>query len=106
LISNAVKFSPPGKEILVSVAARRNHAECRMRDQGPGFTEQDKSRLFQRYARLSAKPTGGEPSSGLGLSIARKLARDMNGTLTCESDAGTGATFILRLPLAAATTQG
>jgi two-component system sensor histidine kinase/response regulator len=106
LISNSVKFSPPGKEILVSVGAGRNHAECRVRDQGPGFTEQDKSRLFQRYARLSAKPTGGEPSSGLGLSIARKLARAMNGTLTCESNPGDGAVFILRLPLAAATTQG
>jgi len=106
LISNSVKFSPPGREILVSVGAGRNHAECRVRDQGPGFTEQDKSRLFQRYARLSAKPTGGEPSSGLGLSIARKLARAMNGSLTCESNAGEGAVFILRLPLATATTQG
>lgn len=106
LISNAVKFSPPGKQILASVAVGPNYAECRVRDQGAGFTEQDKSRLFQRYARLSAKPTGGEPSTGLGLSIARKLARDMSGTLVCESSAGNGATFILRLPLAAATTQG
>lgn len=106
LISNAVKFSPPGREIVVSVTAESGDAECRVRDHGPGFTDRDKPRLFHRYARLSAKPTGGEPSSGLGLSIARKLTRAMNGTLACESAPGSGATFILRLPLAAATNQG
>ena len=57
--------------------------------------------MFGRYARLSARPTGGEPSTGLGLSIARKLAQAMHGELICESEPGHGATFILRLPCAA-----
>ena len=63
-----------------------------------GFTDEDKARLFHRYARLSAQPTGGEPSTGLGLSIAKRLAQAMNGDLICESTPPNGATFILRLP--------
>ena len=54
--------------------------------------------MFRRYARLSARPTGGEPSTGLGLSIARKLAEAMGGELICESLPGTGATLTFRLP--------
>ena len=74
------------------------HMECLIRDEGPGFTEEDKARMFHRYARLSARPTGGEPSTGLGLSIAKKLVQAMNGELICQSSPGQGATFILRFP--------
>lgn len=100
LLSNAVKFSPLGKEIFIRVERSLGQMECHIQDQGPGFTDQDKARLFGRYARLSAQPTGGEPSTGLGLSIAKKLVGAMNGDLKCESVAGQGATFILRMPLA------
>jgi signal transduction histidine kinase len=53
--------------------------------------------MFHRYGRLSARPTGGEPSTGLGLSIVKKLVQAMHGELTCESAVGQGATFIVRL---------
>jgi two-component system sensor histidine kinase/response regulator len=98
LISNALKFSPPGKRILVSVSPGPTHVECRIQDQGPGVTAEDKVRMFRRYARLSARPTAGEPSTGLGLSIVRKLVRAMSGELTYESISGAGATFVVRLP--------
>lgn len=98
LLSNAIKFSPLGKRIFVAVRAIDGEAEFLIRDQGPGFTDEDKLRMFHRYRRLSARPTGGEPSTGLGLSIVKKLVRAMHGTLTCESVAGEGAKFILRLP--------
>ncbi len=75
------------------------HVECQIKDEGPGFTAEDKARMFHRYARLSARPTGGEPSTGLGLSIAKKLVHAMNGDLICESTPGQGATFILRFPI-------
>ena len=94
LISNALKFSPPGKQIFVSVRPAGKHAECVIRDEGPGFTVEDKTRMFRRYGRLSARPTGGEPSTGLGLSIVRKLVQAMNGELLCESNPGQGAAFI------------
>ncbi len=100
LISNAIKFSPRGKEVLALVEHGLLHTECRICDQGAGFTDEDKKQLFRRYTRLSAKPTGGEPSTGLGLSIAKKLMVSMNGELHCDSKTGEGATFIVRLPSA------
>lgn len=98
LISNALKFSPPGRHIFISVRPAAKHAECIIRDEGPGFTVEDKARMFRRYGRLSARPTGGEPSTGLGLSIVRKLVQAMDGELLCESNPGQGATFTIRLP--------
>jgi two-component system sensor histidine kinase/response regulator len=99
LISNAIKFSPPQKKISATMHRHGNYLECHLKDEGPGFTEEDKTRMFHRYSRLSARPTGGEPSTGLGLSIAKKLVRAMNGELTCQSLPGQGATFILRFPV-------
>ena len=98
LISNAIKFTPAHKEIAVAVRAVQKFVECEVRDQGPGFTEEDKVRMFQRYARLSARPTAGEPSTGLGLSIVKKLVAKMNGEIFCENSPRGGAAFKLRLP--------
>ena len=98
LLSNALKFSPPGKNIFVVVRPVDHAVECVVRDEGPGFTAADKARMFSRYGRLSARPTAGEPSTGLGLSIVRKLVESMRGVLTCESTEGNGAAFTFRLP--------
>lgn len=98
LVSNALKFSPPGKRVFLSVRHDGIHAECVVRDEGPGFTAEDKAGMFRRYGRLSARPTDGEPSTGLGLSIVRKLVQAMKGELLCESVPGQGATFIICLP--------
>lgn len=96
LVSNALKFSPPGRRVSVVVGTPGDpRGECRVIDEGPGFTDQDKQQIFRRYRRLSARPTGGEPSTGLGLSIVKKLMQDMRGDLRLESTAGHGATFIL-----------
>jgi two-component system sensor histidine kinase/response regulator len=97
LISNALKFSPSGKQVFVSVRLVDRHAECVIRDEGPGFTAEDKVKMFRRYGRLSARPTGGESSTGLGLSIVRKLVLGMGGELSCESVPENGATFTIRL---------
>jgi two-component system sensor histidine kinase/response regulator len=98
LVSNALKFSPMGRNIYVSVRPANGRVECVVRDEGPGFTEADKVTMFRRYGRLSARPTAGEPSTGLGLSIVRKLVQLMGGELTCESNTGKGAAFCFRLP--------
>jgi two-component system sensor histidine kinase/response regulator len=101
LISNALKFTPAGGKI--SVNCRKNEggmAEFTVQDSGPGFTEADRSRLFQRYGRLTARPTGGEPSSGLGLSIVKRLVEAMKGSITLESRPGESAHFRVLLPLA------
>ena len=101
LLSNAIKFSPPGKQIRLTVCPPGvRFVECQVTDEGPGFSPEDKTRLFRRYGRLSARPTGGEPSTGLGLSIVKKLVLAMQGELACESVQGQGATFAFRLPRA------
>lgn len=102
LLSNAVKFSPPDREISVRVQPNGDGVECIVQDQGPGFTSEDKARMFRRYVRLSARPTGGEPSTGLGLSIVKKLVEGMGGELSCDSAPGQGARFAVRLPAAKA----
>jgi len=101
LLSNAVKFSLPERHIHITVRPEDEFIECIIRDEGPGFTPDDKLRMFRRYGRLSARPTGGEPSTGLGLSIVKKLVLEMGGEVVCESQPGEGATFTLRLTSAA-----
>jgi len=98
LLSNALKFSPPGKAIEITVRPAGRMVECLVCDEGPGFTTEDKALMFHRYKRLSARPTGGEPSTGLGLSIVRKLVQAMHGELLCRSEPGQGAVFTIRLP--------
>jgi signal transduction histidine kinase len=71
-----------------------------VQDEGAGLSEEDKAKLFGKFARLSARPTGGEHSTGLGLSIVKKLVEAMNGRVWCESELGKGATFTVELPLA------
>lgn len=101
LLSNAIKFSPPGKQIRLTVCPPgARYVECQVQDEGPGFSADDKTRMFRRYGRLSARPTAGEPSTGLGLSIVKKLVLAMDGELACESTPGNGAIFAFRLPRA------
>ena len=71
-----------------------------VRDEGPGLSPDDMTKLFGKFARLSARPTGGEHSTGLGLSIVKKMVEAMNGKVWCESEFGKGATFIVELPSA------
>ncbi len=100
IISNAIKFSPADKNIFLNTCRidGSDLIEISIKDEGPGFTEQDKKKLFQKFARLSARPTGGEHSTGLGLSIVKKLVEMMNGSIRLESEPGGGAEFIITLP--------
>ncbi len=95
LVSNAVKYSPPGKNIFVRLKTRAQGARVEVQDEGPGLSAEDQKKLFGKFARLSAKPTGGEHSTGLGLSIVKKMVEAMNGKVWCESEPGGGATFIV-----------
>jgi signal transduction histidine kinase len=98
LFSNAVKYSPPGKRIWVEVAARQNGVVCSVRDEGPGLSQEDQAKLFQCGMQLTPKPTGGEPSTGYGLAVAKELIEKVGGTIWCESVLGKGACFSFCLP--------
>ncbi len=99
LVSNAIKFSPPQRRVTLVVAPDDppGHVCARVVDQGPGLTDEDRVYLFTPYRRLSAQPTAGESSTGLGLSIARQLVEKMNGTIGCDRSPDGGACFWIRL---------
>lgn len=101
LLSNAIKFSPPESTVVVSLEQRDRMLRLEVRDQGPGVKADESERIFAKYARGSARPTGGEKSTGLGLSIVRQLAAAMNGRVWCEAreTTGGGGVFVLLLPI-------
>jgi signal transduction histidine kinase/DNA-binding NarL/FixJ family response regulator len=99
LLSNAIKYSPIGGIIELSMIVDREGATIRVKDEGAGLSQDDLARLFGRFQRLSAKPTGGENSTGLGLSIVKRIVELHGGRITAESPGpGRGATFTIRLP--------
>ncbi|MDH5365440.1 MAG: tetratricopeptide repeat-containing sensor histidine kinase [Cyclobacteriaceae bacterium] len=97
LISNAIKFSPLNHKIDVSLNRIDNKIRIEVIDQGPGITEKDKEVLFDKYQKLSTQPTGGEISTGLGLSIVKKYVDIMNGKVWYEDNTNKGAKFIVEL---------
>jgi len=102
LVSNAIKFSPFGEPIAVTLQCEGSRARIEVVDRGPGLTEADKKGLFHRFKRLSARPTGGEPSTGLGLANARQLVEFHGGKIGAESDgSGQGSRFWVELSLEA-----
>jgi signal transduction histidine kinase len=99
LIGNAVKFSPPGS--VVSVEERLDAGRCSVAviDQGPGIPEDEHDKLFKDFGRTSVKPTSGEPSTGLGLSICYKIMQAHGGTIHAENRPGGGTEFLITFPL-------
>src|SRR3954464_3252963 len=99
LFSNAIKYSPIGGKITVAVTHEGDDTVIRITDQGAGLSPEDLGRLFGRFQRLSAKPTAGESSTGLGLSIVKRIIDMHGGHVTAESAGpGQGSTFTVTLP--------
>ncbi len=100
LVSNAVKYSPHGKQAFVRILRNADAVRVEVQDEGEGISQDDMKKLFGKFARLTTQPTGGEHSTGLGLSIVKKMVEAMNGKVWCESEVGKGSTFIVELPSA------
>ena len=100
LLSNAIKFSPPRKKVIIELTRIRENLILHIKDEGPGINKEDKQKLFQQFQRLSAKPTGNETSTGLGLSIVKQLVEKMEGRVWVESEEGKGASFFVELQAA------
>ncbi|WP_367871936.1 GAF domain-containing sensor histidine kinase [Luteolibacter sp. Populi] len=93
LATNAIKYGPKGSKVAIRFGTRDGHGHFHIRDQGPGFSETDREKMYSRYARLSAEPTGNEASTGLGLSIVKRLADQHGGKVELVSGSGESAEF-------------
>ncbi|MGB0523778.1 MAG: ATP-binding protein [Flammeovirgaceae bacterium] len=98
LVSNALKFSPNNRNVYVTLSQHDQDLRFSVKDEGPGLSDEDKKQLFHKFAKLSARPTGGEKSNGLGLSIVKQFVESMGGAVWCESVWGKGATFMVQFP--------
>ncbi|MEQ9466395.1 MAG: ATP-binding protein [Ekhidna sp.] len=97
LVSNAVKFSEANTSVELRADCNYDSVIFKVSDEGPGFSEEDKKKIFNRFQKLSARPTGGEVSTGLGLSIVKKYVQDLGGKVWVESELGKGSTFFVKL---------
>jgi signal transduction histidine kinase len=95
LISNAIKFSHNNKKITVALKKSNEGFQISVADQGQGIKEEEIGKIFDKFNKLSTKPTAGENSTGLGLSIVKDLVEQLNGKIRCESKIGIGSTFYL-----------
>jgi signal transduction histidine kinase len=98
LVSNALKYSPPHTTIQCAVVPEPDAVTFEIIDQGPGLSDEDQTKLFKKFTRLTPLPTGGESSNGLGLWIVQRMAHGMHGEVFCRSKLGRGSCFGLRLP--------
>ena len=98
LVTNAIKFSPSASTIRIYLTGTDQGIRFAVADQGPGLTDEDKSIMFKDFQRLSARPTAGESSTGLGLSIVKRIVDAHGGDIRVESEYGKGATFIMDIP--------
>lgn len=99
LLNNAIKYSPHEKAIDISSRVEDNSIVVRIIDEGPGFSEADFELMFVRFSRLSAKPTDGEISTGLGLSLVKEMIESLGGTVSAANRDTGGAVFTVILPL-------
>ncbi len=99
LLTNASKFSEKEKNIHFKVWQTGEFINYSIRDEGPGISEEDQKKLFKRFQKLTARPTAGENSSGLGLSIIKVLVEKLRGSISVNSKLGEGAEFIVSLPI-------
>ena len=102
LVSNALKYSPPGETVDVFVNRRNGRVEIAVEDDGPGLSEADQQRMFAPFQRLTPNPTGEESSSGLGLYIVKQVVDVHDGEIEVDSTLGEGSTFRVLFPVAEA----
>jgi signal transduction histidine kinase len=100
LLSNAIKFTPEQGRILISAAMPDDvTVRISVTDSGPGITEEDQLRIFEKFRQLDGSLTRREPGTGLGLAICKQLSELLAATISVTSQVGQGSTFSLDLPV-------
>ena len=98
VISNAVKYTPLGGKVIISSQFNADRFEIHIQDNGPGISKDEQALLFTKFARLSARPTANETSTGLGLYLVKKMCERLLVDIRVHSELGEGTTFILSCP--------
>ena len=98
ILSNALKYSPPSSVVLVSVGTEDQNYFIQIRDQGPGFTKDDFTKMFLPGARLSARPSGGESSSGIGLYSVKNAVESLRAEVDIRNNKDRGACVTVKFP--------
>ena len=99
LLANAIKFSPPSSTITVKSEVDEKYCSIVVQDEGPGIPPSERDKLFKIFGRTSVRPTGGESTIGLGLSICYKIMQAHAGTIRVDDAPGGGAEFRITFPL-------
>jgi signal transduction histidine kinase len=97
LLSNAIKYTSTGKNVWISVSEEKDAISIKVRDEGVGIQPEELPHLFAKYSKISSRPTAGESSTGLGLSIVKRICEELNGQISCESAPGVGSVFTVVL---------
>ncbi len=97
LLSNAIKYSPPDKNVWISLSDANDAISIKIKDEGVGISKEELPNLFSKYSKISSAPTAGEVSTGLGLSIVKRIVEELNGSVFCESEQGKGSLFTVVL---------
>ena len=99
LLSNALKFSQKKQKVAIDIFSESERVEVKVMDEGPGIKPEEEDQLFGKFTKLSARPTGEESSSGLGLSLVKRYIEQIGGKVWYDRDASKGATFVVELPV-------
>lgn len=99
LVSNAIKFSPKGKPVTINALTTEKNIIFEIIDEGPGFNPADLDKIYAKFQRLSARPTGGETSHGLGLAIVDLLVKQLNASIDLKTEVGKGSAFTIYVPI-------
>lgn len=100
ILSNAIKYTPPHSQVEIKLIQEKDSYQFEIRDHGPGFTEDDFGKMYQRFQTLSAKPTAGETTYGMGLYLAKKLSKQLGISLEIGNHPQKGALAHLSIPMA------
>jgi signal transduction histidine kinase len=97
LLDNVCKYASEGGEVWLTLESAASGARLTVADRGPGVPAEQRERIFEKFHRMDDRLTAEKPGAGLGLSIARQLARGLGGDLVCRAREGGGAEFVLTL---------
>ena len=99
LLSNAAKYSPPGKPVTVTMVRKEARVRVAVTDQGPGIPDEFRDRIFQKFAQADSSDTRLKGGTGLGLNISKALVEKHGGTIGFDTQIGSGTTFCFELPV-------